>query len=59
MIEAAWMAFGFLGGLITGVLLVKRKAVQKRGRVKLAPTAPKAARLKLVKRVNKADGSPL
>lgn len=59
MIEAAWLAFGFLGGLIAGVLLVKRKAVEKRRRVKLAPTTPKAARLKLVKRVKKSDGSPL
>jgi hypothetical protein len=30
MIEAAWMAFGFLGGLITGVLLVKHKPRKRR-----------------------------
>lgn len=47
MIEAAFLGLGFLGGVITGVLLVKRKP---RRRVKLAS-------LRMVDRVRRSGGA--
>lgn len=47
MIEAAFLGLGFLGGVITGALLVKRRPKK---RVRLA-------RLKMVDRVRRSGGA--
>lgn len=47
MLEAAWLGFGFLGGVITGALLVKRRPKK---RVKIA-------RLRMVDRVRRSGGA--